>query len=365
MQPINDLLARMTRYQELITNAAQRVITSGWWILGPECKRFEQAFADYIGVNHCVGVANGTEALELALKALGIKTNDLVATVANAGMYTTSSVLTIGARPFFMDVDPNTFCVTLDEVRRAVQAGAKAIVITHLYGQAVPELLSITQYCAQNNVRLVEDCAQAHGARINGKTVGSFSDIATFSFYPTKNLGALGDGGAIVTNHEELANQLRLLSQYGWTSKYRVEIAGARNSRLDEMQAAILYELLPFLDEANARRQAIANIYDANIKHPLIKTPRLNGESYVAHLYVIRSSRRDELRHYLHKFKIASEIHYPIPDHRQPVFGNQFCTIELKNSEELSQEILTLPCYPEMSTQELDSIITTINGWQR
>lgn len=363
MQSINNLSARINRYQDLITTAANRVIASGWWILGPECKKFERLFAQYLGVNYCLGVANGTEAIELALKAMGVQTSELVATVANAGMYTTSSILAIGARPYFMDVDSNSYCVTLEEVIRASQAGAKVIVITHLYGKAVPELVAIMEYCKHNNIYLLEDCAQAHGAQVNGKYVGSFGNVATFSFYPTKNLGALGDAGAIATNDEELSQKIRLLSQYGWSSKYKVAVEGGRNSRLDEIQAAILCELLPFLEEMNNRRREIAKIYSEGIQNPLVKVSTFRDKDYVAHLYIIRCKYRDELSDYLGKFKIGTEIHYPIPDHRQPLFNKQFTALKLKNTEELSQEILTLPCYPEMNNRDIEYIIAKINGW--
>lgn len=365
MLQINNLSARMTHYQELISAAANRVITSGWWILGPECKRFEQLFSTYIGVAHCISVANGTDAIELALKAMGISANDLVATAANAGMYTTTSLLTIGATPYFMDVDPDSNCVNLAEVKRAVQADAKAIVVTHLYGQATPEIAQIAEYCLANNIRLLEDCAQAHGAKLNNKQVGSFGDAATFSFYPTKNLGALGDGGAITTNSSELAEQARLLRQYGWTSKYKVELSGARNSRLDELQAAILSELLPLLDTANARRRDIAARYSQYISHPLITVPAKGGDDYVAHLYVIRSSARDELREYLRQNNIASDVHYPIPDYRQPVFKGRFAEMHLANTELLSEQILTLPCYPEMDNEQVNHVIEVINSWPK
>ncbi|MBA2652875.1 MAG: DegT/DnrJ/EryC1/StrS family aminotransferase [Tatlockia sp.] len=364
MQQINDLSARRMRYQDLIQTATQRVIESGWWILGPECKRFEQLFSAYIGVAHCVGVANGTDAIELALKAMRIKAQDLVATVANAGMYTCSSLSAIGALPFFMDVNPDSSCVTLNEVMRAVEAGVKAVVVTHLYGQAVPEIAEISRFCRENEVPLLEDCAQAHGAKIHDKQVGSFGDAASFSFYPTKNLGALGDGGAVVTNNSELAEQLCMLRQYGWTAKYKVELAGARNSRLDEMQAAILAELLPYLDESNERRREIANYYHVQIKHAAIARPPISAADYVAHLYVIRTAKRNELREHLSHLQIATEVHYPIPDHRQPLFAKQFAEVHLKNTEELSQQILTLPCYPEMSDENVEQVVSAINGWQ-
>ncbi|MBA3537282.1 MAG: DegT/DnrJ/EryC1/StrS family aminotransferase [Tatlockia sp.] len=363
MQQINNLSARMLQHKELITAATNRVITSGWWILGPECNYFEQSFSAFLGVNHCVGVANGTDAIELALKAMNISPGDRVATVANAGMYTTSSLLAIGAIPLFMDVDCNNYCVTLEEVMRAFTAGVKSIVATHLYGQAIPEIAQIAQFCAENNIGLLEDCAQAHGAEINNKRVGSFGDAATFSFYPTKNLGALGDGGAVVTNNAEIAEHLRLLRQYGWSTKYKVELAGARNSRLDEIQAAILSDFLPHLDESNLRRREIAARYSQYIRHSQIQVPAKGSSDYVAHLYVIRVSERDALRAHLHHLNIASEVHYPIPDYRQPLFKDRFSNIHLKCTEQLSKETLTIPCYPEMNNDEVDQVIEAINGW--
>ncbi|MBA2710828.1 MAG: DegT/DnrJ/EryC1/StrS family aminotransferase [Tatlockia sp.] len=364
MQQINNLSARMAQHQELITAAANRVIASGWWVLGPECKHFEQSFSSYIGANHCIGVANGTDAIELALKALNLNPGDKVATVANAGMYTTSALLTISAGPIFMDVDPETFCVSLAEVKRAVEHGVKVVVVTHLYGQAVPEIVQIAQYCAENDICLIEDCAQAHGAEVNGRRVGSFGIAATFSFYPTKNLGALGDGGAVVTNSDKIAEQIKMLRQYGWTSKYKVELAGARNSRLDEIQAAILSEFLPLLNQSNQRRREIAARYSQYISHPHIKVPAKGGLDYVAHLYVILTSRRDDLRKHLQTSDIASDVHYPIPDYRQPIIKERFANVYLPNTEKLASKILTLPCYPELTDTEVDLVIEALNGWQ-
>ncbi|MDP3560521.1 MAG: DegT/DnrJ/EryC1/StrS family aminotransferase [Legionellaceae bacterium] len=364
MQLINNLSLKITQHQESIKTAIDRVLHSAYLILGPECKRFEQAFADYVGVAHCVGVANGTDALELALKALGIQSGDTVATVANAGMYTTSALLAIGATPYFLEVDLESKNTTLAEVIRAVNTGVKVVVITHLYGLAVSEIAQIADYCAQKEIPLLEDCAQAHGARIQKKHIGSFGDAACFSFYPTKNLGALGDGGAVVSNKPEVAEKVRLLRQYGWKNKYQVELSGARNSRLDEIQAAILSEFLPHLDTSNARRREIAHAYNERIQHPhIITMPAQNHEEYVAHLYVIRSTYRNTLREHLQQQSIASDIHYPIPDYRQPIFHTRFSDIYLPNTETLSNEILTLPCYPEMNDSEVDHVISAINSW--
>lgn len=286
-----------------------------------------------------------------------------MATVANAGMYTTTAISVIGAAPIFMDVDIQSGCAILAEVKRAIHSGASAVVITHLFGLAVPEIEEIAALCAQNDIPMLEDCAQAHGARVNGKCVGSFGDASSFRFYPTKNLGALGDGGAVASSNEELIEKLYLLRQYGWSEKYKVLHTGVRNSRLDEIQAAILSELLPFLDEGNERRRNIASSYSTKIQHPKITPPRNGGAEYVAHLYVIRCKQRDALREHLRNFNIASDIHYPVPDHRQPVFGSCYAGIHLKNTERLADEILTLPCYPEMSDQDVDSVISAINEW--
>jgi len=361
---INDLSAKISANKDMIKLAANRVIDSGWLVLGPEVKNFEQSFSSYLGAAHCLSVANGTDAIELALKALGVCHGDSVATVANAGMYTTTAMLAIGANPVFMDVDLTTRNTTLAEVQRVLTLGVKAVVVTHLYGLAVPEIQAIAEACRSKAVPLLEDCAQAHGAYISGQRVGTFGDASSFSFYPTKNLGALGDGGAVVTNKKELAEQVAQLRQYGWSSKYQVELSGARNSRLDEMQAAILSVFLPGLDQANARRREIATMYSQHIQHKSVTVPRIGGEEYVAHLYVIQSEKRNALRDHLKILGIASDIHYPIPDYRQPVFKNKFDDLRLSATEKLSSEILTLPCYPEMTDAQTQEVITAVNDWR-
>ncbi|WP_085707515.1 DegT/DnrJ/EryC1/StrS aminotransferase family protein [Pseudomonas sp. B35(2017)] len=363
MQQINNLAAKIEKFQSQINSSVQRVVASGWVVLGPEVKRFEASFAQYLNAAHCITVANGTDAIELALKALGVVKGDKVATVANAGMYTTTSVLAVGATPVFMDVDPDTHVVTLDSVKQAVEAGAKAVVVTHLYGLAIPEIKAIAQYCAAQRIPLLEDCAQAHGAERDDQRVGTFGDASSFSFYPTKNLGALGDGGAVVTNSDSIAQRVAQLRQYGWSSKYCVELEGARNSRLDEMQAAILSELLPHLDEGNARRRDIAARYRSEIRHSDVTHGADAGKASVAHLYVIKSSKRTALQTHLREAQIASDVHYPIPDYRQPVFGQQFAGVSLENTERLAAQILTLPCYPEMTDDEVSKVIAAVNGW--
>lgn len=360
---INNLSAHVSNYRTAIDAAIKRVLDRSWLVLGPEVATFEKLFAAYVEVSYCRSVANGTDALELALRALGMQAGDEVATVANAGMYTSTAILAIGGTPMYMDVDLVTQVVMQNEVERALQQGVKAVVVTHLYGQAQPNIADIAAKCREAHVALVEDCAQAHGARVNGKRVGSFGDAGCFSFYPTKNLGALGDGGAVVCHDAELAEKVGRLRQYGWSAKYQVELAGARNSRLDEIQAAILSEFLPHLDSWNARRREIASQYSMLITHPEIMLPPVSGEDYVAHLYVVRTPKRDMLREHLRKQDIATDVHYPIPDHRQPVFGGRFSDVRLPNTEKLAQEVLTLPCYPEMTQEDIKRVIHAANDW--
>lgn len=361
---INNLSEKKNRHRNEILSAFTKVLDSAWFVLGQEIKHFESSFAAYLGEGACVSVANGTEAIELGLKVLGIKAGDHVATVANAGMYTTTALQAIGAVPVWLDVDLNHQCATLSEVVSAVaQKNVKCVVLTHLYGRVVPETEAIVQFCKSKNVVVLEDCAQAHGATLNHKKAGTFGDVSSFSFYPTKNLGALGDGGAVFTNKNQLAEELRLLRQYGWTSKYCVSREGARNSRLDEIQASFLSIFLQYLDEDNQLRRNIAGLYQTHIKTPLVQLPTFNDQEYVAHLYVIRCNQRDSLQSYLRKHDVMAEVHYPIPDYRQPIFGDFYRESYLNNTEILSQQILTLPCYPEMTTEEAVYVSDLINRW--
>lgn len=364
MIKVTDIAARVTENQTLINAAIARVMERGWFVMGPEVRAFEEAFARYNDAAFCVSVANGTDALELALRGLSIGPGKRVGTVANAAMYTATATLLTGALPLFMDVDEGGRCVAVNEVEKALAAGADAIVVTHLYGEAAPDIREIAALCRRHNVPLVEDCAQAHGARIHGKRVGSFGDLATFSFYPTKNLGALGDGGAVITSSEALHRRIGALRQYGWSSKYCVEVDGARNSRLDEIQAAILTGFLATLEESNARRRIIASRYAAGIDPRKAVTPKIDGENHVAHLYVIESDHRDELRAHLLAHGVGCDIHYPIPDHRQPVFGGRYDSLSLPNTERLARRVLTLPCYPEMTEEQVDMVLRAIDNWR-
>lgn len=360
---INDLSKKIAQLRPSINEAFSRVLERGLLVLGPEVTSLEESFGTYLGVDFCCTVANGTDALELALRSIGVEKGDKVATIANAGFYASSALLAIGAAPFYLDVDIETKLITLSEVEQAIHYGVKAIVVTHLYGRIVPEIEKIAKYCREADVPLIEDCAQAHGAIMNGKRAGSFGNIGCFSFYPTKNLGALGDGGAIVCNDAILAKKIEQLRQYGWSKKYQVGLVGGRNSRLDEMQAAFLNVFLTHLDLWNNQRRAIAAKYTACITHPAIMLPHQAKEDDVVHLYVIRSLKRDALRAYLREQHIAAEIHYPIPDHHQPIFKNQWMHLHLPNTELLAKEILTLPCYPEMSQEAIAQVVSALNSW--
>lgn len=362
---INDLSARIHAHEPAILAAVQRVLQSGWFVLGPEVRQFEAAFAAWVGVPHCVGVANGTDAIELGLRALGVGAGDRVATVANAGGYCTTALAAIGATPEFMDVDAGTCNVGLAEVERALHNGVRAVVVTHLYGLAVADIAAIRDLCLMRGTPLFEDCAQAHGAAVGGVRVGSFGDAAAFSFYPTKNLGALGDAGAVTTASSAVQEALLRLRQYGWQGKYRVEQGGGSNSRLDELQAAILSTFLPHLDAANARRLQVAGALRAGIAQPGVRLPSWEGAEYVAHLFVVRTPRRDALRQHLAAREIACDVHYPVPDHRQPVFADRFAAVSLPQTERLAREVLTLPCYPEMTDGDVRRVLEAVNGWRQ
>ncbi len=366
MVALNDLERHFAPHLAELEAAACRVLKRGRYILGPDVAAFEQAFAAYCGTAHCVSVGNGTDALELALRALGIGPGSRVATVANAGMYATTAILAAGAEPAFVDIAGDTLQVDVDALARTIaRERPAAVVVTHLYGR-MADMPRIVALCRDAGVAMVEDCAQAHGATLTGTRAGAFGDAGCFSFYPTKNLGALGDGGAVITGRDDVAQRLTALRQYGWSGKYVSTIAGGRNSRLDELQAALLSTLLPHLDAWNARRRAIAEAYSTRIAHPRIRCPDpagARGGSDVAHLYVVTSPDRAGLAAHLQRAGIASAVHYPVPDHRQPAHGNRFAGCALPRSEGACAEVLTLPCFPEMTAAEVDAVVAAVNCW--
>lgn len=363
--PLNDLVRQNRAIHADLLASAGRVIERGWFVLGAEGAQFEAAFAGYCGVAFAIGVANGTDALELALRAVDVGPGMGVATVANAGFYSSTAIHAIGALPVYIDVDPSTQLMDVRSLERALAANSvKAVVVTHLYGR-LANVEAIAAVCHANNIAMVEDCAQAHGARRNGKLAGSFGKAGCFSFYPTKNLGALGDGGAITTNDAAIAARLRELRQYGWDQKYRVGRAGGRNSRLDEIQAALLLAKLPHLDAWNEERREIARRYASGIDHPAIQCNRAFGPDDVVHLYVVRCGDRDRFRQHLDANGIGSDIHYPIPDHLQPAYAGRSAGLgdTLPETERLAREIVTIPCFNGMEASEVERVIGVVNSY--
>lgn len=341
----------------------REVVESQRYVLGPCVQAFEKAFAAYVGVPHALGVANGTDALTIALRGLGVGSGQRVLTVANAGFYSSTAIRAVGAEPVYADVDVATLNLSPAALAEAL-AGPPlgAVVVTHLYGQ-LADMPAIAAMCREARVPLIEDCAQAHGARHDGRLAGAWGDVGCFSFYPTKNLGALGDGGALVTADTALAERLRALRQYGWGAKYEVVRAGGCNSRLDELQAAVLSAKLPLLDAANARRRAIAARYGAAFAHLPLHAPPAETEDYVAHLYVVRSARRDALRAHLTAQGIASDVHYPIADHQQPVQACAYAGVRLPVTESACAQVLTLPCFPGMTHEQADRVIAAVSSF--
>lgn len=359
--PLNDLVRHNHLVHDGLVDAAHRVIERGWYVLGSEVADFEAAFASYCGVSHAVGVANGTDAIELALRAVGVTEGDGVATVANAGFYGSTSIHAIGANPLYVDVTA-THSMSVDSLDRVLGRNTvRAVVVPHLYGR-LAEIEAIVAICRPLGIAVIEDCAQAHGARRDGRVAGSFGTAGCFSFYPTKNLGALGDGGAVTTNDAAMAGRVRELRQYGWDKKYRVSRAGGRNSRLDELQAALLLAKLPHLDRWNEDRRRIARRYSQEIRNPRVKCPDDFGSDNVAHLFVVRCEDRDAFRQHLEAQGIGSDIHYPIPDHRQPAYAGPDLD-GLAQTERLAAEIVTIPCFTEMEEAEIGQVIAAVNGW--
>ncbi len=359
---INDLRRHYASVSQRIDEALLRVTRSGWYILGRELEAFERLFAGYCDVPHCIGVGNGTDALELALRGLGVCQGTEVITTANAGMYSSTAILAAGATPSYVDVDPASLLLDPQQLQGRIGPKTRAIVATHLYGQ-LAEIETIVDIANRFGVPVVEDCAQAHGAARTGRKAGSFGAVGCFSFYPTKNLGAIGDGGALTTRNAELAARLRRLRNYGWGEKYAVAVGGGKNSRLDELQAAVLSAKMELLDGWNSRRREIAAAYSQNIRQPRITVPSIRGEEYVAHLYVIQSSHRDSLQRHLSSCAIDTDIHYPIPDHWQTPIRQMGAEIHLPVTETAARTVLSLPCFPEMIDDEVQRVIDACNSW--
>lgn len=350
--------------QAEIDAAIQRVLQSGHYILGPEVEAFEKEFSAWLGVAGTVGMANGTDAIELALQAAGIGPGDKVVTVANTVTATVSAIKATGARPFYTEVDPATMLLDVAALETMLATlrdpKIKAVVPVHLYGQPV-DMPRLMEVAAKHNLVVIEDCAQAHGALIGGRKAGTWGQLAAFSFYPTKNLGALGDGGAVCGSDAGLLEQVRMLRQYGWRKRYVSEAHG-RNSRLDEMQAAILRVRLGRLDAENVRRAAIARQYLAELKGAPLTLPVVaEGRTHCWHQFVVRTPKRDELRSYLEKKGILCGVLYPVPIHRQPAYHD--AALSFPHTEQACGEVLSLPMHPGLSDDDVARIIREVTGW--
>lgn len=348
-----------------LQGAIDRVLQRHWYVLGEEVQRFETAFAAYCGVPYCVSLANGTDALELALRGLQVGVGDRVLLASNAGYYGSTAVHLVGASPVYVDIDPKSLCLDPAGVEQALAAQpAKAVIITHLYGQ-MADAAAISMIARAHGAALIEDCAQSHGALRDGSRAGSIGDVGCFSFYPTKNLGALGDGGAVVTRDAQLDARIRSLRQYGWSAKYHNALPGGRNSRLDEMQAAVLNEKLLLLDDHNGARRDIAQRYVQAFQGLPIGLQSAYGDDHVAHLFVIRVDDRQGLRAHLQARGIASDVHYPLPDHLQTAAGTAQTAGTLGHTELACAQVLSLPCYPGMPTAYVDAVIAAVQDFYR
>ncbi len=349
--------AQYEAHKALIDEAVRRVLESGCYILGEEVLAFEREFASYLGARHAIGVGSGTEALHLALAACGIGAGDEVVSTANTAVATIAAIELAGATPVLVDIEPDFFTLDPFTLEAAITPRTKAIVPVHLYGQPA-DLAAILSVAQRHGLRVIEDCAQAHGATYRGKRVGTYGDIACFSFYPTKNLGAIGDGGAVVTNNPELADKVRHLREYGWAERNVSSIRGW-NSRLDEVQAAILRVKLPFLDADNNQRRRIAALYDELLGESDLILPRQRADAtHVFHLYVVRSDERDELLARLRALGVGAMIHYPVPVHLQPAYVARLSGSQnLPYTERAAREILSLPIYPELADAEVKKVV--------
>lgn len=357
--------ANYLAHQEEINAAIARVLDSGWYILGQEVTAFENEFAAYIGVRFAIGVGSGTEALHLALRACDIGAGDEIITVSHTAVATVAAIELCGAIPVLVDIDLNTYTIEPDQIESAITQRTKAIIPVHLYGYPA-DMESTMSVAHRYELWVIEDCAQSHGAVYKGYKTGGWGDIAAFSFYPTKNLGAIGDGGMVVTDNLELAERVRLLREYGWRQRYISNFPGL-NSRLDELQAAILRVKLYYLDEENRRRQALAKIYDEMLSATsLTLTKCIPGASHVYHQYVVRSEHRDSLREFLQERGVGTLIHYPVPIHRQPAYqGRLRCADSMGNTEEVAREALSLPMYPELTSDQVHYVAEAIISWDR
>ena len=351
------------QYQEEFEEAALRVLRSGWYIMGKELSGFEEEFARYVGAKYCVGLGNGLDALWMAFRILGIGKGDEVIVQGNTYIASVMGITINGATPVFTEPD-EYFNIDASKIEEKITDKTKAVLVVHLYGQA-SQMDKIVDICKRHNLRLVEDCAQSHGSAYKGQVTGTFGDIGCFSFYPSKNIGAFGDGGAIVTNDEEIAKNMRIYRNYGSEKRYYNMVVGT-NSRLDEIQAALLKVRLSHAVESNKEKQDIAAEYDKRINNPIIRLPKVReGSDHIYHQYVIRCTRRDELIEYLKGKGISTIIHYPIPPHLAQAYeylGHKRGDFPI--TEKCADEVLSIPMYNGMTKEEIDYTIDVLNGFR-
>ncbi|MBO0697511.1 MAG: DegT/DnrJ/EryC1/StrS family aminotransferase [Zavarzinella sp.] len=359
--PFNDLRPRFAADPAGYRAAVERVFASARYVLGPEVEAFETEFADYLGIGHVVGVANGTDAIELALRAAGIGPGDEVITVAHTAVATVCAIERAGARPVFVDVRADDYTIDPRAIPAAITRRTRAIAAVHLYGQPA-KLKELRAVADRNRLLLIEDCAQAHGARYGGRLVGTFGHLAAFSFYPTKNLGAFGDGGAVVTSDPALAGRVRRLRNYGQADRYRHEDAGGFNSRLDELQAALLRVGLRRLADDNAERQRLADRYLSRLRVPALPCS-MPGTDHVYHLFVVRDPNREAFRDGLRRRGVETLVHYPIPVHLQPAYAHLGGKPgDLPETERAAREVVSLPLYPGLTNEQQDAVIAAVNA---
>jgi dTDP-4-amino-4,6-dideoxygalactose transaminase len=362
--PFNDFKVQISELREEIETAIASVLDRAWFIMGPENEAFQQEFATYLGVEHVVGVANGTEAIQLALLALGIGNGDEVICPALTAAPTALAILATGAQPVFADIHPQTYTLDPSCLEACFSPKTKAILPVHLYGHPA-NMRDILSFAKARDLPVVEDVAQAHGAKVEGNMTGTLGIIGCFSFYPTKNLGAYGDGGALVTGDPELAHRLSQLRDLGQKGRFQHVLPGM-NSRLDEIQAAILRVKLKYLDAQNAKRRERASWYCKLLRDTeSVQLPIEQADySHVYHLFVIQTEQRDRLRSHMREHGIGSDVHYPQPLHRQPAFAE--CRISpegLRVSESVVERIISLPMYPLLSRQQVEAVVGSISSF--
>ncbi len=351
------------KYQQEFEDAALRVLRSGWYIMGKELSQFEEQFADYVGAKYCVGLGNGLDALWLAFRILGIGKGDEVIVQGNTYIASVMGITINGATPVFVEPD-EYFNIDPSQIEDKITDKTKAVLVVHLYGQA-SRMDRIVDICKRHNLRLVEDCAQSHGSAFKGKVTGTFGDIGCFSFYPSKNIGAFGDGGAIVTDSEEIAKEMKIYRNYGSEKRYYNKVVGT-NSRLDEIQAAMLKVRLEHAAELNDEKKAIAAEYDKRLDNSLIVLPKTaEGADHIYHQYVIRCRERERLISYLKDKGISTIIHYPIPPHLAEAYeylGHKKGDYPI--TEQYADEVLSIPMFNGMLKEEQDYVIDVINSFR-